>query len=54
MASQVIPEYPRLADVAVTSTDVLPTHRIRHGCAASGIDGLRFDEVTESSYGNST
>jgi hypothetical protein len=52
MASQVIPEYLHLADIAVTSTNVLLTHRIQHGCATSGIDSPRFDKVTESSYGS--
>jgi hypothetical protein len=52
MASQVIPAYPRLADVAVASTDVLLTRRIRQKCTISGIDGPQFDKFTESSYGS--
>jgi hypothetical protein len=52
MASQVIPAYPHLPDIAVTSTDILPTRRIQQGCTTSGIDGPQFDKVTKSSYGS--
>jgi hypothetical protein len=51
MVSQVIPTYPRLANIAVASTDVLPTRRIQQGCAISGIDSPQSNKFTKSSYG---